>query len=294
MKHKILKGICSMIMIVFLLMHALMIVGCKRKDEKGADKSVLLISIDGMRPDAIHNTEYGKYLETVCSYTLNAQTIYPSITLPCHMSMFHSVEPSQHGVVENKYTPNPDMGNGIVETLLVADKKTAIFYNWQLIDNVAKPNESVHLKFIDPAPIGWEEANKQTAEACIDYLNNNEVDFTFLYLGFLDEAGHEFGWLSNEYYYALNQSLSLVQQVISVLTKDYTVIITTDHGGSSYGHGSSSSDDMTIPVFVMGSGFEKGKIHDGGSILDIAPTILKIIGVETPVYWKGKALFMSN
>lgn len=70
-----------------------------------------------MRPDAIHNTEYGQYLETVCSYSLNAKTVYPSITLPCHMSMFHSVEPNEHGVVGNRYTPSPELKNGISEAL---------------------------------------------------------------------------------------------------------------------------------------------------------------------------------
>jgi len=293
-KSKLLKLTSAILIIILLIFSVFAIVGCKKKDKYRAENPVLLISIDGMRPDAIQNTDYGKYLETVCSYTLNARTVYPSITLPCHMSMFHSVEPSEHGVTENSYTPSPEMGNGISEALAEQNKRTAIFFNWSPIDNLVKPNKNVYSKFIDPTPIGWEEANNQTAAACIDYLKNNEVDFTFLYLGFLDEAGHADGWLSEEYYYALNQSLALVKQVVSQLSKDYTIIITTDHGGSGYGHGSDSTEHMTIPIFVMGENYAKGKRFDSASILDIAPTILNIIGVEIPTYWKGTPLFVKD
>ena len=173
-------------------------------------------------------------------------------------------------------------------------KKLQSFFNWSPIDNVVTPNKKVYSKFIDPAQIGWEEANKQISDACINYLKGNEVDFTFLYLGFLDEWGHKYGWLSNEYYYALNQSLLLVKQVISHLSKDYTIIITADHGGSDKGHGSNSDDDMTIPIFVMGERCEKGKKYDNASILDIAPTILSVLGVEIPSYWKGTPLIINN
>ena len=293
-KNKLLKLTSSIMIAILLVFTIFTIVGCKNKEKYRAENPVLLISIDGMRSDAIHNTDYGRYLERVCSYTLNARTVYPSITLPCHMSMFHSVEPTEHGVTENRYTPSPEMGNGIAEALAEQSKRTAIFFNWPLIDNLVKPDKNVYSKFIDPTLIGWEESNKQTVDACIDYLKNNEVDFTFLYLGFLDEAGHADGWLSEEYYYALNQSLALVEQVVSQLSKDYTIIITTDHGGSDNGHGSDSLEHMTIPIFVMGENYTKGKSFDTASILDIAPTALNIIGVEIPTYWRGTLLFIDD
>jgi len=44
---------------------------------------------------------------------------------------------------------------------------------------------------------------------------------------------------------------------------------------------------MTIPMFYIGKGFEAGKRFPGGSILDIAPTIAKLMGVEPADEWEG-------
>lgn len=53
---------------------------------------VLLALLDGMRPDSITNVP-------------EAQTVFPSVTLPCHISLFHSVDPDRHGITTNTYTP---------------------------------------------------------------------------------------------------------------------------------------------------------------------------------------------
>ena len=62
-------------------------------------EKVILVSIDGMRPDGLKacKNEYLDELVKTASYTFDAKTVYPSITLPCHLSMFHSVPPERHG-----------------------------------------------------------------------------------------------------------------------------------------------------------------------------------------------------
>ena len=103
-------------------------------------KKVLLILCDGMRPDAIDGLETVKSLQSKSSYTLNAQTVFPSMTLPCHMSLFHSVDPCRHGTTTNVYTPNVRPINGLCEVLLNAKKTSAFFYNWEEIRDLARPN----------------------------------------------------------------------------------------------------------------------------------------------------------
>lgn len=68
---------------------------------------VILICIDGMRPDGAlqGNSATVQELMKRGSYAMDAQTVYPSVTLPCHMSMFHSVPPTRHGVTTNTYVP---------------------------------------------------------------------------------------------------------------------------------------------------------------------------------------------
>ena len=64
---------------------------------------VILVSIDGMRPDGVMQcgSPFVEKMMKTGSYTLDAKTVLPSVTLPCHMSMFHSVPPTRHGIVTN-------------------------------------------------------------------------------------------------------------------------------------------------------------------------------------------------
>ena len=59
-------------------------------------EKVILISIDGMRPDAFLacGNPYAEELRRISAHTLDAVTVMPSLTLPCHMSMFHGVTPN--------------------------------------------------------------------------------------------------------------------------------------------------------------------------------------------------------
>ena len=63
----------------------------------------LLILVDGMRPDAPENIETAQDIIHKSSYTMSAKTVMPSMTLPCHTSLFHSVDPSRHGTTANTY-----------------------------------------------------------------------------------------------------------------------------------------------------------------------------------------------
>ena len=47
---------------------------------------------------------------------------------------------------------------------------------------------------------------------------------------------------------------------------------------------------LPLPVVIMGDGFGKGVSREGGSILDIAPTVADIVGVAPNPAWEGKEL----
>ena len=77
----------------------------------------VIILVDGMRPDGLMEIPYAKAMSEKASFTMNARTVYPSVTLPCHMSLFHSVDPSRHGVTTNTYTPQVRPVKGLCEVL---------------------------------------------------------------------------------------------------------------------------------------------------------------------------------
>lgn len=252
--------------------------------------SVVLILVDGMRPDALENIEAAKDIMQRSSYTMAAQTVMPSVTLPCHMSLFHSVDPSRHGTTTNTYAPQVRPVKGLCEVLLDNKKTSAFFYNWEELRDLARPNSLTFSYFCKGAQIGWDQTNDMVSTAAIEYLSKNDVDFTFLYMGYPDAAGHKNGWMSDAYMEAVENSWKNIQRVINSLPEDHTVIITADHGGHGRTHGTDLPEDMTIPVIIRGKQFAAGKILKAVSIKDLAPTVAKLLDVEPDEEWEGTSL----
>ncbi len=286
---KLLKKLSALCLMLILTVTTTFAFGCDTPSNE-SNSSVILISIDGMRPDAIDKTEYGKYLKTISTYSLTVHTVNPSITLPCHTSMLYGVTPSVHGITSNTYTPSENIGKSVFDVLNDNSLKSVAFYNWRELGDIINETSVSKKTYIGGEIHGWEEANKSLSNEFISYIENNEFNFAFLYLGFLDEWGHKYGWLSNEYFYALEESLKIVKQVIEKAPKNTSVILTTDHGGHDYGHGSTLTEDMTIPLYAIGDSFEKGKVLSNLSILNVAPTVLKLLNVKSPNTWQEKSI----
>ena len=169
-------------------------------------KKTILFVVDGMRPDSLADIETAQRILKKSTYTMNAQTVFPSVTLPCHMSLFHSVTPERHGTTTNVYMPQVRPIRGLCEVLKHAGKKCAIFYNWEDLRDISRPNSLAHSVFYAGKAIGYLEAGEIITNELIEYIKKYETDFTFLYLGYTDWAGHKFGWMSEEYLSAMQSS----------------------------------------------------------------------------------------
>ena len=251
---------------------------------------VLLISVDGMRPDALTKCELAKKYIKKSTYTMAESSVMPSVTLPCHMSMFHSVTPARHGTTTNVHMPQVRPVNGLCEVLRAAKKKSAFFYNWEQLRDLSQPGMLTYSYFVRGGDFGYDVANNEVTDRAIEYLAKNPTDFTFLYLGYLDEAGHAHGWMSDGYYEALENSWQNIDKIVNTLPEDYVVIVTADHGGHERCHGTDLPEDMTIPFIAFGNGIEEGKVLEEACIIDIPPTVAKLLSVESDDDWEGKAL----
>ncbi len=250
----------------------------------------IVILVDGMRPDSLPDVANAQRIIADSAYTMKAETVYPSVTLPCHISLFHSVTPQRHGTTTNTYMPQVRPINGLCEVLKQADKKCAIFYNWEEIRDVSRPNSLAHACFYAGRRIGYKEAGEELTDAAIAYLKKYEADFTFIYFGYPDMAGHQHGWMTGEYNEAIRSSWNNIEKIMNALGEEYTYIITADHGGHDRTHGSDMPEDMLIPVIINGKDFAKGEIQGEVNIMDIAPTVAKLLGVEPDPEWEGKSL----
>ncbi|MEG0766141.1 MAG: alkaline phosphatase family protein [Clostridia bacterium] len=254
------------------------------------EKKVVLILVDGMRPDGMLQcgNPFVSELLAQSSYALDAQTVMPSVTLPCHMSLFHSVDPQRHGIVSNTYIPQMRPINGLLEQLSLAKKKTCFFYTWEELRDLGRfdvLNESV---FINQhrSP----DTDTQITERAIAYLDAEKPHFMFRDLGETDEVGgHNVGWMSAQYMKSVSKAMDCVQRVLTHLTDEYTLILVADHGGHDRMHGQDIPEDMTIPVVFYSKDCQRKQLSDV-NIKDLAPTITHIVGAQPAKEWEGRIL----
>lgn len=252
---------------------------------------VILISIDGMRPDGLRacGNPYVSELEKLCAYTYSARSVYPSVTFPCHFSMTHSVAPERHGILTNTYVPEVRPVCGIFEKIRACGGISAMFYGWEPLRDIVRPGS---LKFATYVNAYMKESSDTAlTDEAISVIGEHKPDFAFLYMVETDEkGGHDNGWMSEEYLRRISIAISNVKRVIEIFGEEYSVIIMADHGGHDRSHGTDMPEDMTIPLFFFGKEFARGEIKEELSLLDIAPTIISVMGLEPDREWEGKSI----
>lgn len=253
-------------------------------------KKVILVSIDGMRPDCVLqcNNPYVETLKKEWAYTFTARTCFPSVTLPCHMSLFHSVPPERHGTTTNTYMPQVRPVDGLFELLKQNKKNCCMFYGWEPLRDVSRPLSLKHSVYYSARAHG--DTDRKLTEYALDYIRAEAPDFVFLYLVETDEkGGHDNGWMSEAYLGHISVALDCVKKVAEACP-EYDIIVTADHGGHDRAHGTESDEDMIIPQFYRCDALAAGSELEGVSILDTAPTIADLMGLSPVEEWEGRSL----
>ena len=255
------------------------------------ENKVILISIDGMRPDGLKGcgNPYVKELEKISAYTYEASSMNPSVTFPCHFSMTHSVTPARHGILTNTYVPEVRPVLGIFEKIRAAHGISAMFYGWEPLRDIASPGTLRYATYINAYM--KESSDTVLTDEAIKTIGENKPDFAFLYMVETDEkGGHDNGWMSEEYLRRISIAIDNAKRIIDNFGSEYSIIIMADHGGHDRTHGTDLPEDMTIPLFFIGKEFTRGVIEKELSLLDIAPTIAKIMGIEPEEEWEGNSI----
>lgn len=252
---------------------------------------VILISVDGMRPDGLRacGNPYLSELEATCAYTYTGRSAEPSVTLPCHFTMAHSVSPARHGILTNTYVPQVRPVLGIFEKVKNAGGTTAMFYGWDQIRDIAGPG-SLHFSTYIGAYMK-ESSDTALTDAALSVIGEHRPDFVFLYMVETDEkGGHDNGWMSEKYLKRISIAIDNVKRVIDAFGEEYSVLLMADHGGHGRSHGTSLAEDMTVPFFFRGPAFPVGELSREVSLVDIAPTIAALLGIPPEPEWEGVAL----
>jgi hypothetical protein len=218
---------------------------------------------------------------------MTAQSVMPSITLPCHMSIFHSVPPTRHGITSNTYTPMARPITGLIDAADDASKSCAAVYNWEELRDISRPG-TLHTSYYVRTSYDIHNGDAAVTDAAVPLISAQAHDFIFVYLGTIDSSGHFFGWMSPEYLEQVSRVDGYVGRLLDALPADGVMLMQADHGGHDRFHGTDMPEDMTIPWILYGKGIHAGhRIQRSLTLLDTAPTIAALLGIRMQRDWEG-------
>jgi len=259
-------------------------------------RHVVLVSIDGLRPDAIAAFKAPTLTKLVKegSYTLAATTILPSKTLPSHTSMLTGEPPDRHGVLWNDVL-EAESGTLEIPTIFSAARsrgyRTAAFFSKAKFSHLQVPGTLDYSQ----SPGGWfgRWSSASTLNDVEKHLGSAKPNLLFVHLTDPDAAGHAHGWMSREYGRGVLRADAALARLLRAADQaygvgEYTVIVTADHGGNGRDHGSDHIHDVTIPWIAWGRGVQPGEIISPKvTTMDTASTVLFLLGLDEPTSWAG-------
>ena len=259
-----------------------------------AETTVILVSIDGMRPDGMvqADTPTMDRLRAEGAASLTAQTVMPSVTLPCHTSMLRGVDTPRHGVTTNTFQPLARPVPSLMDVARAAGRRTGFFYNWpELRDLCAPGGLDVSYCWADAySP----ETDWRVARAAAGHIAEAPFDFLFLYLGYTDECGHKHGWMTEPYFEAIANADRCIAHVLDACERAGRATVTlvqSDHGGHGRSHGTNMPEDMTIPWVLSGVGIRPDHtLETDIRIYDTCPTLAALLDLAPAREWEGRVI----
>jgi hypothetical protein len=283
---------------------------------------VILIGIDGLLQRCLKEAKHNiiDYFMFNGAYTFKARTAIQAKSAPGWTNILCGMDSETSGIINNDWVApwlnktiikpqiTPESGDDIPIPCVFQkikkakpEAKVKAFFSWEWfvnINNSSIPNSIDKEKFCfmsdTPSSIKCDDEALQMAKEMI----SEDFDFLFLYLGSLDEVGHEKGFCNQDYITRLGKLDDIMLDVFSHLAHENIldsthIIFTTDHGANykGYDHGTFNDDNINIPWMILGPNIQRQ--HEIRSFVrnyDTASTIMKIFGQKPDFYWRGKVV----
>ncbi len=305
-KNKLLLA-ATIILVTFLLS---IFYKLKQPKHKGVKtKKVLIIGIDGCRPDALmqaHTPNIDTLIKNA-TYSLDALTKPPTMSATGWSSVLTGVWGDKHGATDGNnfgnthYDKYPDIFKFIEDH--DPHLNTASMVVWHPINDKIVSHADVEENF-----------NKDTemVETVRKRLENNDDDVMFIHFDDVDHAGHENGFntLIKPYMQSIETTdmhigkiLNSIQKRPNFKNEAWLIMITPDHGGTIKGsHGGSLLEERNI--FFIASGdkvnnkkiekvyHESTKTYDFSNtprIVDVPATVLDYLDIPIPAHYDGQS-----
>lgn len=258
-------------------------------------KRVIVVVIDGCRLDRFQEAEKPYLEKMMAGGTIfeSVETTYPARTVVCFSSMFTGAAPERHGISSNLVLKLGLRVESIFDALRRAGKKGRLVGIAHLIDafgdDVASVTSVAHNDKIDQNLIA----------AARRELEKHDPELLVLQLLAVDQNGHTRGTYYPEYVERIEITDRLIEEFMQwcaergYLDEETAVVLMADHGqGRGIGaHGHLSEGERFVPFAMWGSGIAKARtVSEPHSILDLAPTISYLLGIEPPNGSTGRVL----
>jgi len=217
---------------------------------------VIVISIDGLRPDAIEKAD-AAVLKTLIgrgAYCPRAETVRPSITLPSHTAMLTGLDYGRHGIAWNNYRAGYIIHPTVFSVLHQTGRKSAMFFSKDKFHFLANPNCVSWIygppvpdrippreDFNDPEELkAMLKREDEAAKKPLPPLKPGELatraellgrafaeswpaqkwPLTFIHFREADEAGHRKGWMGPEYFDAVKTVDAALGSILAAIEKN--------------------------------------------------------------------------
>jgi len=266
-----------------------------KKPSQDARAKVLVVGLDGVRPDALALAETPTIdmLTRHAAYSYNAHTQMHEKTKsgPGWASVMtgvdgdkHKVDSNLNDVLENHNELYPSF---LERAHVELGSRTVAAAHWAPV-LLLTPDEA-----LSEVALGNDNS---VALQMSDFLHQGDYDLHFLHLDDPDAAGHSngFGPGNPLYIEAIENSdthlKTLIDNVLmrpTIADEDWLFIVTTDHGGGGFDHGAKDAENRTIFLIVSGSSVVPEVIEDGAaSHMDVHPTVMQFLGLPLKPSWK--------
>jgi Type I phosphodiesterase / nucleotide pyrophosphatase/Sulfatase len=257
-------------------------------------RRVIVVVIDGCRLDRFREAEK-PYLERMMdggTVFESVEAVYPARTVVCFSSMLTGAPPETHGITSNLVLKLGLKVESVFDVLRKSGKKGRLVGIAHLIDafsdDVASVTSVAHNDKIDQNLIA--AAKREMVE--------HDPDLLVLQLLAVDQNGHVRGTYYPEYVERIEITDRLIEEFMHWCEdrgylEDAAVVLMADHGqGRGIGaHGHLSEGERFVPFAMWGSGVNRGRtVSEPRSILDLAPTICYLLGIEPPRGSVGRTL----
>jgi hypothetical protein len=262
---------------------------------------VVIIGVDALSPEGIQKSRTPNldHMMANGAYTLHARSVMPTVSTPNWASLLMGAGPEQTGITSNEWDaadyPFPPVvreGYGPFPTifhLLKAQRPEATavaYYDWRRFDDYIEQQLVVDRKVT--------KGQRESMALATAAIRNTKPALTFIYFGFVDEAGHHFGHGTAGYCAAVEEVDEYIGTILNAIRtagdeRSTLVAVCSDHGGIGKGHGGETVEEIEVPMIFYGAGVVGGTQLSGAvSVCDLAPTIAHALGLATPQAWTGK------